>query len=129
MSINQAEYFRWQVMKWDKDLLKAQDCLFQTFEKTGDAGQLRKDFYGLRWDYLERCLTTYATDLEGTQLDSEPHQEQLLQTKLAFYITRFDEDARKLFPKKAVRNAYMVFRFAKAGNILVAQLVTETKEG
>jgi len=128
MSINQAEYFRWQVKKWDKDLLTAQDGLMKTFETTGDFQQLRADFYELRWNYLERCLTTYAADLEGTQLAPEPHRAQLLQTKLAFYVTRFDEDARKLFPKKAVRNAYMVFRFAKAGNKLVAQLVTGTKE-
>jgi hypothetical protein len=124
MSINQAEYFRWQVQKWDKEVLEAQDGLVKIFETTGDANQLRKDFYELRWNYLEKCLTTYTVDLVGTELAPEQHRTLLLQTKLAFYVTRFDEDTRKLFPKQPLRNGYMIFRFARAGNKLVTELGT-----
>ena len=123
MSIKEGtEYFRLQVIKWGKDLLNAQDCLVQTFEKTGDTHQLRKDFYNLRWGYLEKCLTAYAADLKGIQFASERDWVHLLQTKLGFYITRFAEDSQRLFPKQKLRNGYMVFRFAKVGNKLVSRL-------
>lgn len=128
MSIKGTESFRMKAFKGHQDLLKAQDCLMRTFEKTRDTVQFRKDFYDLRYDYLENCLTSYTTDLEGTELASEPHRSQLLQTKLAFYVTRFAEDVQRLFPKQKIRNRCLVFRFAKAGNKRVAQLTTETKE-
>ncbi len=128
MSIERTESFRMKAYKGHQDLLKAQDFLVKTFEKTGDTVQLRKDFYDLRYDYLEKCLTAYTADLEGTGLASEPHRSQLLQTKLAFYVTRFAEDVQRLFPKQKIRNRYLVFRFAKAGNKRAALLVTETKE-
>ena len=127
MSIEETEYFRMQSFKWHKNLLKDQDRLVQTFGRTGNGRQLRRSFYNLRCIYLENCLTAYADDLGGTGLDLEPHRIQLLQTKLAFYITRFAEDSQRLFPKQQVRNGYMVFRFAKTGNKLVAQLAPETE--
>ncbi len=128
MSIEGTEYFRMQSFKWHKDLLKREDCLVRSFEKTGDSKQLRKDFYDLRRDYMKNCITAYAGDLKGTELDSEPHRIQLFQIKLAFYVTRFAEDTQRLFPKQKARNGYMVFRFAKAGNKLIAQLAAETEE-
>ncbi len=128
MSIERTESFRMKAFSGHHALLKAQDHLMKTFEKTGNTVQFRKDFYDLRYDYLENCLTAYTADLEGTELASEPHRSQLLQTKLAFYVTRFAEDVKRLFPKQPLRNGYMVFRFSKAGNRWVAQLATETKE-
>lgn len=121
MSIEESNYFRLQVRKWDKELLEAQDRLAKTFEKTGDKGQLRSEFCNLREDYMEKCLTAYSHDLEGTGLD----RATLLQTKLAFYITRFAEDLQRLFDGQQIRNGYRVFRFARAGNKLVARLITE----
>lgn len=122
MVIKDTDYFRLQVRKWDKTLLEDQDRLINTFKKTDDARQLREDFYDLRWNHLERCLTAYTKDLEGIQFPSKQYCLQLLQTKLAFYVTRFAEDSQNLFSKQRFRNGYMVFRFAKAGNTLVAGL-------
>ena len=124
MSIEETKYFRQRVIKWDKDLLKAQDWLMRKFEQTGDSRQLRKDFYDLRRNYLHQCLTAYAGDLEDTPLEPEQHRAHLLQTKLAFYVTRFADDMAKLFPKNPLRNAYTVVRFARTGNKLVAHLVS-----
>ena len=122
MSIEETQYFRIQAYEWNKELLKAQDRLVQVFEKTADTRQLRKGFYDLRWNYLEKCLITYTSDLAGTELAPKQHRTKLLQTKLGFYITQFAEDSQKLFPKQSFRNRYMVFRFAKAGNKLVSEL-------
>lgn len=124
MSIERTETFRMKAFSGHQDLLKAQDRLMKTFEKTEDTVQFRKDFYELRWNYLEKCLTAYTIDLAGTELALKPHRLQLLQTKLAFYVTRFAEDVKRLFPKQKMRNGYLVFRFARAGNKLVAELST-----
>jgi len=122
--IGNRERFRYVAhVEMGRDLMKAQDRLMKTFEKTEDAGMLRKNFYNLRLRYLERCLSAYATDLSQSTLLGASEQREFVKIKLDFYTKRFKVELGRLFPQASWKNRRTFSQFKKAGNKLLDQLI------
>jgi hypothetical protein len=114
--------FRKVSMELGKDLIRTQDQLTKSYEKTGDVTKLRRDFFNLRIKYTRECLTAYATDLEESLLLSPEERKELLMVKLEFYRERFMQDLYALFKNAPFRNWCTLGKFENAGLRLVRQL-------
>ncbi len=116
------ESFRKVSVELGKDLIRTQDQLTKSYEKTGDIKKLRADFFNLRVKHMGGCLTAYATDLEESLLLPPEKREELLIVKLEFYRKSFMRDLYTLFENARFRNWRTLGKFENTGLRLVRHL-------